>query len=103
MKLTIIRAGGIAGIVARTELDQQALPTSAAKDFAGEVRRAKLVEQAPPPPDRPRPDTQLYEINLEWTGPAVTVRYTDDSLPEGVRLLVAWVDNRPERVESIEF
>lgn len=103
MKLTIIRGGGIAGIVARTELDQQALPTSAAQDFAGEVSRAKLADPPPPPPAAPRPDTQLYELNLEWTGPAVTVRYTDDSLPEGVRLLMAWVDSRPEKVESIEF
>ncbi|MET4002864.1 MULTISPECIES: protealysin inhibitor emfourin [Arthrobacter] len=103
MKLTIIRAGGIAGIVARTELDQQALPKSAAKDFAGEVSRARLSDQPPPPPDVPRPDTQLYELNLEWTGREVTARYTDDSLPEDVRLLVAWVDSRPERVESIEL
>ncbi len=102
MKLTIIRGGGIAGIVARTELDEQALPTLAAKDFAGEVDRANLIKP-PPPPGQPRPDTQLYEINLEWAGPSVTVRYTDDSLPEGVRLLVAWVDSRPERVESIEL
>ncbi len=103
MKLIIIRAGGIAGITARTELDAQALPKPAAKAFAGEVARANLDEPCPPPPEHPRPDTQLYEINLERSGPTITARYTDDSMPEHVRLLVAWVDGRPEKVESIEF
>lgn len=103
MKLIIIRAGGIAGIVARTELDAQALPKSVATTFAGEVARANLDEPPPPPPERPRPDLQLYEINVEQAGPTITARYTDESMPEHVRLLVAWVDSRPEKVESIEF
>lgn len=103
MKLIIIRAGGIAGITARTELDAQALPKSAVKTFVGEVERANLDEPPPPPPKNLRPDTQLYELNLEQAGPTLTVRYTDDSMPEHVRLLVAWVDSRPEKVESIEF
>lgn len=103
MKLIIIRAGGIAGIIARTELDAQSLPKSAAQAFAGEVARANLDAQPPPPPKSPRPDTQLCEINLEQAGPTITVRYPEDSMPEDVRLLVAWVDSRPERVESIEM
>ena len=103
MKLTIIRAGGIAGIIARTELDAKALPKSAAQAFAGEVARANLDGQPAPPAKAPTPDAQLYEINLVRSGPTITVRYTDDSMPEDVRLLVAWVDSRPERVESIEM
>ncbi len=102
MRLIILRGGGLAGIVARTELDAQALPKSEAKTFASEIARANLDEQLPPPPVSPAPDSQLYEINLERTRSSISVRYTEQSLPEEVRLLVAWVDSRPERVESIE-
>lgn len=104
MKLTIRRGGGLAGVVAQTELDAQTLPKPAAEAFAGEVARAKLDAQptsAPPPASR-WPDAQLYEISLEQAGQPVSVYYTDETLPEPVRELVAWVDGRPERVESIE-
>lgn len=102
MKLTIRRGGGFAGITTQTELDAQALPTPAAEAFAGEVARANLQVQPESPPARSWPDAQLYEISLEETEAPVSVHYTDENLPENVRQLVAWVDGRPERVESIE-
>lgn len=102
MKLTIRRGGGIAGIVAQTELDAQVLPEPAAQAFAGEIARANLHDQIAEPPAKQWPDGQLYEISLKEAGPPVTCFYTDESLPENVRLLLAWVDGRPERIESIE-
>ncbi len=102
MKLTIRRGGGIAGIVAQTELDAQVLPEPAAQAFAGEIARANLHDQVAEPPATQWPDGQLYEISLKEAGPPVTCFYTDESLPENVRLLLAWVDGRPERIESIE-
>ncbi|MHA7270927.1 protealysin inhibitor emfourin [Arthrobacter sp. HLT1-20] len=103
MKLTIRRGGGLAGMVTRTELDGQALPKTAAEDFAGVVARANLALQPATPPARNWPDALLYDISLEQTGPPVSVHYTDETLPETVRQLLAWVDGRPERVESIEM
>ncbi|WP_449372050.1 protealysin inhibitor emfourin [Arthrobacter psychrolactophilus] len=102
MRVTILRGGGLPGIVARTELDAAALPKSAARAFASEVARANLGECPAPPTANPWPDAQLYELRVEESGPTINVRYTEQSLPERVRLLVAWVDGRPERVESIE-
>ncbi|MGP9502402.1 protealysin inhibitor emfourin [Specibacter sp. AOP5-B1-6] len=102
MRLIIFRGAGLAGLVARTELDAKSLPQAAAKTFAVEVDRANLREEPPPPPEKSWPDAQLYELCLEEAGPTISVRYSDESLPEQVRLLVAWVDGRPERVESIE-
>ena len=102
MKLTIRRGGGIAGIVARTELDQNALPKTEADTFAGEVARARIREQHDLPAATPWPDSQLYEISLEGSGPPVNVHFTDETLPEDVSRLLAWVDARPERIESIE-
>ncbi|WP_287929683.1 protealysin inhibitor emfourin [Arthrobacter sp.] len=102
MKLTIRRGGGLAGMVAQTELDASSLPKPDAETFAWEIDRAGLREQPVPPPSSRWPDAQLYEISLEEAGPPVSVHYTDANLPEGVRLLLAWVDQRPERVESLE-
>ncbi|MFC8302863.1 protealysin inhibitor emfourin [Specibacter sp. NPDC057265] len=105
MKLTIRRGGGLAGIVAQTELDAQKLPQPAAEAFAGEVARAELQLQPPPPPPPASrwADAQLYEISLEEAGPPVCVHFTDETLPENVRQLMAWVDGRPERTESIGY
>lgn len=103
MKLTIIRGGGIAGIVARTELDAQALPEPAAKKFVREVARADLGSLPDPASTGSWPDAQLFEISVESPERSFKVRCSDDSMPENVRLLVAWVDSRPEKVESIEM
>ncbi|MCY0906024.1 protealysin inhibitor emfourin [Arthrobacter sp. H14-L1] len=102
MKLTVRRGGGIAGIVARTELDANALPPPDAAAFTAEVNRARMRELTDPPAISARPDSQLYEISLEETGQPFSLHYTDESLPEDVRRLLAWVDGRPERIESIE-
>lgn len=108
MKLIIRRGGGFAGMITHTELDAKALPGPAAADFAGAVARAELnkTDKAPSARgaarERPWPDAMLYEISLEASGPPVNAQFTDQTLPEGVRHLLEWVDGRPERVESIE-
>ena len=102
MKLTIRRGGGIAGIVARTELDTSDLPPPDAETFAAQIDQSGLRESGEPPAAVRRPDDQLYEISWEESGRQYSRRYSEESLPERVRQLLAWVDGRPERVESIE-
>jgi hypothetical protein len=102
VKLTIRRGGGIAGIVARTELDTSDLPLPAAETFAAQMNQSGLRESGEPPAAVRRPDDQLYEISWEEPGRQGSRRYSEESLPEGVRQLIAWVDGRPERTESIE-
>jgi hypothetical protein len=102
VKLTIRRGGGIAGIVARTELDTSDLPLPAAETFAAQMNQSGLRESGEPPAAVRRPDAQLYEISWEESGRQDSRRYSEESLPEGVRQLLAWVDGRPERIESIE-
>ena len=103
VKVTIVRGGGIAGIVARTELDAGRLPKAAAKTVADELARASLRYLPEPAAARKLPDAQLYEISVENAEESVRARFTDEALPENVRLLMAWVDSRPERVDSIEM
>jgi len=106
MKLEIVRAGGLAGVATRTELDADALDAEAAASFAGRVRESGLLARPPQPPERgaaPRhPDELLYELTAQEQGHAHTQRYAEAELPEDVRELIAWVDGRPERSEAIE-
>jgi len=102
VKVVIVRGGGLAGLTARTELDSGALPKSAAKTLAGELARAELDDVPEPAATRRWPDSQLYEISVESHERSFTVHFTDESLPENVRLFMAWIDSRPEKVESIE-
>lgn len=102
MKLTIRRGGGIAGIVARTDLDTNDLPPPAAETFAAHMDQSGLRESGEPPAAVRRPDDQLYDISWEESGHADSRRFSESNLPEGVRQLLAWVDARAERIESIE-
>ncbi len=102
MRVVIIRGGGIAGLTARTELDSGALPKSAAKTLACELARADLDSVPEPAGTRRRPDAQLYEISVVSRERSITAHFTDEGLTENVRLFMAWVDSRPERVESVE-
>jgi hypothetical protein len=102
VNLTIRRGGGIAGILARTDLDTNNLPLPDAETFAAKMDRSGLRDQEEPPAPGRRPDAQLYEIGWKESGRQYSRRYSEESLPEGVRQLLAWVDGRPERVESIE-
>ena len=101
VKLSIVRGGGIAGIATRTELADDALPPDAAEELR---ERAKAVvppvERALRP--RPQPDETLYTVRVDHDGETTDVHYTDSTLPEDVRLLIAWADERPERRERIE-
>jgi hypothetical protein len=47
------------------------------------------------------PDEMSYEVTVEDQGQATTRRFTEQTLPESLRSLIAWVDGRPERSQSI--
>jgi len=85
----------------RTLLDSDALPAADAQTLSSHVQAADLPAAGAPAP-APQPDELHYEISVDDAGHQVTQRYTDATLPEGVRQLVAWVDNRPERSFTLE-
>lgn len=98
MKLSITRGGGVAGIATRTELASDALPPDAAQALK---EKAKAVAPAPPARTR-QPDEMLYTVRVEHDDTATEAHYTDSTLPEEVRSLIEWADQRPERQEAIE-
>jgi hypothetical protein len=99
VRLSIVRGGGLAGIATQTTLDRDELPPDGAAAFDEQVAAAGGFEQAGPPPPT-HPDEQLYEVKLD-DGEERVARFTDTSLPDGVRRLVEWAEGRPERKTEI--
>lgn len=101
MKLAIVRGGGIAGMVTLTELDSAALSGPDAQALTDQVDRAGLRTLPEPAPTRRQPDELAYEIVVYDDGDRLRLRFSEASLPDEVRLLVEWVDGRPERSQSL--
>jgi Emfourin len=102
LKLTIIRGGGLAGLTRRTELASEALPPGESTKLHELVEGAGLLGEAAPQKAPPaHPDEMSYEVSLEHQGRAETRRFTEQTLPDPVRSLIAWIDSRPERRQSI--
>jgi hypothetical protein len=96
VKVSITRGGGFAGITTRTELSSQSLPP----DAAHELERLALAVAPPEQPPTRHPDELHYSVTVD-DDEATTARYSDSTLPEGVRRLIAWIDQRPERSEQL--
>jgi hypothetical protein len=102
LKLTITRGGGLAGLTRQTELASDALPDDDVSKLHEQVEGAEWLQEdavrdAPPA----HPDEMSYEVSVEHEGQTTTRRFTEQTLPEPLRLLIAWVDSRPERRQSI--
>jgi hypothetical protein len=95
VKVSIIRGGGLAGVATRTQLASDALPAE-----AGERLRA-LASAVTPADDAGgrAPDETLYRVDID----GVTSTHTETTLPEPVRALIEFVDQRPERQDGLEL
>jgi hypothetical protein len=101
MRLEIVRGGGLAGLVSRTELDSADLPEADARRLADLCRAAEL-EPLDTPPAAGAADTLLYEVTLEDAGGGRrTGRFTDATLPPSTQELLSFVDERPERTTRV--
>jgi hypothetical protein len=94
VKLTITRGGGLGGIPATTVLDGARLSPGDARRLGEEVHAIVPAD----PPARRLPDETLYRLTVA-DGEPVEASYTDQTLPEDVRRLIAWVDEHPQREE----
>ena len=89
------------GLVTRTEVSSEALPAGDSEKLAEKAERALPVPEATASGKR-SPDELLYAVSVEDGERARTLHFTEETLPEEVRELIAWVDSRPEREDRIE-
>ncbi len=101
MKVSIVRGGGVGGLVTRTELNSEALPAADSKTLAEKVERALALSDAPASGER-FPDELLYTIAVDDGDGERTLHFREQTLPEQVRQLIAWIDSHPEREDRIE-
>jgi hypothetical protein len=105
LKVAIVRAGGLAGLSTRTELDGGDLSPGEAAELAERVQAAGLGEGQPPPPGParpPQPDELAYEITVEDRGQSHAVGLREGDLSGAARSLVQWVDAHPQTRRSVE-
>jgi Emfourin len=102
VKLTVIRGGGLAGVSRQAELSSDVLQPAEATKLDELVEGAGLLGEAAPREAPPaHPDEMSYEVIVEHEGRAQTLRFTEQTLPDSVRSLIAWIDSRPEHSKSI--
>lgn len=90
MKLSVVRGGGVAGTIVKTELASGDLSPEDASTLHELVRDAGLLEEGQGEPPPPRPDEPSYRLTVEHEGRSHTVNLTESTMPEAVRSLISW-------------
>ncbi|MEU4833472.1 protealysin inhibitor emfourin [Streptosporangium sp. NPDC023615] len=102
MKVSIVRGGGIAGLVTVTTADSASLAPPETAELRARVDRAGLAGAPPPtPPPAARPDRFDYELTVEDDGGVRTVRASEGTLSAPLRALISYVTSLPGRQERI--
>lgn len=94
--MTVVRGGGLAGLVSSTAVDTSRLASADAEALRARVRAAPLTDAGAPQPDR-----EIVEILIEDDEAAVTALVNADELAPGIRELVEWVESAPGRTERL--
>ena len=103
MKLSIVRGGSIAAIVTRIEVSTDSLSPEDARALHSKVGEAGILGLSDDvPATAQHPEDLLYELTVEDEGRVHTVRLSESTLPEAVRLLIAWADSVPGGEATIE-
>ena len=102
MKVSIVRGGGLAGIVTRTEVESDALAADDERMLREHAARLGALELEAPAHEEAVPDSLSYEITIEDDGETQQMRLFDEQLSEPLRALIEWVASVPEREERIE-
>ena len=103
MKVTIVKGGGIAGVVTRTELASDALSPDEAATLREKVAESRVLETATPEKlEVASPDEPQYELTVEDEGGAHSVRLRESELHDPVRSLISFTESHPNRKEAIQ-
>jgi hypothetical protein len=95
MKVTLVRSGGLAGMVTTTSGDAADAPDDAAESLRRTVAACSFAE--PEPVDEAVRDGFAYEVTVTVTGDDGTrrVRFGHGRAPAGIDALVRGVDDSP--------
>jgi hypothetical protein len=94
VKVSVVRGGGVAGLVTSTELDSADLAAGEADALRGAVERARAAHV--PQAGAALPDRFGYEVRVEDEGAAETLR-AREPVPDPLRELITLVQESPAR------
>jgi hypothetical protein len=103
VKVSIVRGGGLAGIVKTTAVDAAALSPEDAQTLRDKVEEARIFDlPAELTAGGAQKDRFSYSLTVEDVGRKHTVLASEEAIPVGVRSLVSWLGTVPEREDRIE-
>lgn len=103
MKVAVVRGGGIAGVVQRTELASSALDAHDTAELQRRVRDSGVLAAAPEPSAPARGADRLrYSVAVDEDGEQRVAHFDEESLPEGVRELIEWVGAHPQAEHEVQ-
>jgi hypothetical protein len=102
MKVSIVRGGGLAGLVETTTVDSASLAAEDARMLRAKVEESGLLDL----PERiggptRQPDQFSYKLTFEDQGRMHTVYVSEENLPEPLDSFISWVSSVPGRQERI--
>ena len=102
MKISIVRGGGLAGVVTATTLNVADLSEQDAAVLRDRVNQAELFSlpehgQSAPP----QPDSFYYELTVEDEHRRHTVRLGEQGLSPQLREFITWVYAAPDRRQEV--
>jgi hypothetical protein len=102
MKVSIVRGGGLAGLVETTTVDSETLASEDASMLRAKVEEAGLLDL----PERiggaaRQPDQFSYKLIVEDQGRTSTVYVSEEDLPEPIDSFISWASTVPGREERI--
>ena len=102
MKVSIIRGGGLAGLVTATTVNSEDLGPADAQSLQAKVAAARLPELAKTSAQTPnQPDRFSYEVTVEDGANRQTVRVREQDAAEPLRALISWVHSSPARRSEV--
>jgi hypothetical protein len=90
VRVSVVRAGGLAGLVRTTTADTDRLSPGDSQKLAALVRQAGL-EGAAPNREEPEPDRFTYQVIVQDQQRHHVTGFSERSLPASVRNLISWM------------
>jgi hypothetical protein len=102
MKVSVVRGGGVSGLVTVTTVDSQTLAAEDAKTLTRMIAEADAFgEPGVTATHGSGPDEFQVSVTLEDGARRRTVTAADHDLPSRLRSLVDWVSAAPGRTEEV--
>ena len=102
MKISVVRGGGLSGVMQTTTADSDALAPHDGEALRAKVHQASFFDLPPDAGGSPGgADRFVYAVTVEDDDRAHTVRRAEPDLPDGLGALIDWVSSVPGRRDEL--